>query len=211
MRRPWITSGPTGECRLDGEFVDYYEVLQASPRADAETIERIFRHLAKRYHPDNQQTGDAEQFQRLMDAHRVLSDDERRAAYDVRYEEGRALRWAIAQEAADADGFDYDKTLRDRLLTLLYVQRRRNVDKAAIGNFELEQLLSCPTEHLEFHVWYLREKRLVERTDRGFVITALGVDEAESSRGELTRDHLIAEHASGDRTEPRKSLAPRTR
>ncbi|MEO7964396.1 MAG: J domain-containing protein, partial [Gemmatimonadaceae bacterium] len=32
---------------------DHYETLQVSPRADQETIERVFRHLAKRYHPDN--------------------------------------------------------------------------------------------------------------------------------------------------------------
>ena len=32
---------------------DYYEVLQVSRNADFETIERVFRLLAKRYHPDN--------------------------------------------------------------------------------------------------------------------------------------------------------------
>jgi len=32
---------------------DYYEDLQISPIADLETIERVFRLLAKRYHPDN--------------------------------------------------------------------------------------------------------------------------------------------------------------
>ena len=31
-------------------FVDYYELLQVSPNADSETIERIFRHLAKKYY-----------------------------------------------------------------------------------------------------------------------------------------------------------------
>jgi curved DNA-binding protein CbpA len=39
---------------------DHYEALQLSPRADRDTIERVFRHLAKRLHPDNPQTGDAE-------------------------------------------------------------------------------------------------------------------------------------------------------
>ena len=31
---------------------DHYEVLQLSPRADADTISRVFRHMAKRLHPD---------------------------------------------------------------------------------------------------------------------------------------------------------------
>ncbi|MGR9037200.1 MAG: DnaJ domain-containing protein, partial [Gammaproteobacteria bacterium] len=36
-------------------FVDYYEVLEISPNANSETIDRIFRYLAQRYHPDNRQ------------------------------------------------------------------------------------------------------------------------------------------------------------
>ena len=36
--------------RNDG-FIDYYEVLQVNPRAEAATINRIYRHLAKRFHP----------------------------------------------------------------------------------------------------------------------------------------------------------------
>ena len=38
-------------------FIDYYEDLQVSPNADQETIERVYRLLAKRYHPDNHLTG----------------------------------------------------------------------------------------------------------------------------------------------------------
>ena len=47
-------------------FVDYYEDLQISPNADLETIERVYRLLAKRYHPDNQATGSIEKFGRLF-------------------------------------------------------------------------------------------------------------------------------------------------
>ena len=35
------------------DFVDYYEVLQISPRAELETIKRVFKLLAVRVHPDN--------------------------------------------------------------------------------------------------------------------------------------------------------------
>ena len=41
---------------------DYYELLQVSPRADQETIERVFRHLARRYHPDTRDSGNAAKF-----------------------------------------------------------------------------------------------------------------------------------------------------
>ena len=36
----------------DPGAADHYEVLQISPRADQDTIHRVFRHLAKRYHPE---------------------------------------------------------------------------------------------------------------------------------------------------------------
>jgi hypothetical protein len=44
---------------------------------------------------------------------------------------------------------------------------------------ELERLLGCPEKHMEFHIWYLKEKGCIERTDTGgFAITAEGVDSA---------------------------------
>jgi curved DNA-binding protein len=52
-------------------FIDYYEILQLSQRADQETIERVYRLLAKRYHPDNKSTGDAEKFDALVKAYRA--------------------------------------------------------------------------------------------------------------------------------------------
>ena len=63
------------------EFVDYYELLQLSPNADAETIERVFRHLAKKYHPDNKDFADNDRFVQIIEAHRMLSDPQSRAGY----------------------------------------------------------------------------------------------------------------------------------
>jgi len=46
---------------------------------------------------------------------------------------------------------------------------------------ELEELLGCPREHLEFSLWYLRENQSIQRADNGrYVITAQGVDIAEA-------------------------------
>ena len=182
----------------DGQFTDYYEVLQVSPNADAETIDRIFRHLAKRYHPDNPHTGDAERFQLLMDAHRTLTDAEKRAAYDGRYQQGLARQWSLVEEAAGHAAGESDQALRERLLALLYVQRRRDVTNPSMGHIQLEKLLACPAEHLEFHIWYLKEKKYVERTDQGFAITADGIDYAEQSRALITADRLIPETAGPD-------------
>jgi hypothetical protein len=66
------------------DSVDLYEAMQLSPNADADTISRVYRMLAFRYHPDNAETGNSERFIRLSSAHQILSDPQKRATYDAR-------------------------------------------------------------------------------------------------------------------------------
>lgn len=181
----------------DNGFVDYYEVLQVNPRADRDTISRLFRHLAKRYHPDNTVTGDRAKFDQLTEAHEILTDAEKRAAYDVVYEDAVAGRLRLLDEAIGCGGREDDRMVRERLLSVLYAQRRRDVEQPGVGDVDLEQMLDCPREYLAFHIWYLKEKAWVERTDRGFAITALGIDEVEAARTQLRSDRLLAERAEG--------------
>jgi hypothetical protein len=158
-------------------FRDHYETLQLSPNADEETIHRVYRTLIKRYHPDNAQTGDQDKFAEVLEAYRVLSDPEKRMAYDVKYDEGRAHILNIFQDASGTDTFESDLRVFDGVLSLLYVSRRRDPQHGGMGVIQLERLLGCPAEHLEFHVWYLLEKQLIERQSSGqLAITAAGVD-----------------------------------
>lgn len=180
-----------------GQFVDYYEILQVNPRAETETVTRLFRHLAKRYHPDNAATGDRETFDRLTEAHETLTDPEKRAAYDLYYEDAHAERLAMLDEALGNAASEQDQQMRERLLSVLYTQRRRAVDEPGVGEVALERTLDCPREHLAFHLWYLREKGWVERGDRGFAITVLGIDQVEASRARLRDDRLLTAHAEG--------------
>ncbi len=62
---------------------DYYQVLDVNRDASPDDIRRAYRRLAKQYHPDiNNEPGAAERFKEINEAYAVLSDDERRAAYD---------------------------------------------------------------------------------------------------------------------------------
>jgi curved DNA-binding protein CbpA len=192
----------------NGSFVDYYEILQVNPNAEPETISRMFRHLAKRYHPDNAATGDRQRFDLLTEAHEILSDPEKRAAYDVSYEDSISIRLGLLDEAIGARGRDDDRVVRERLLSVLYVQRRRDVQEPGVGEVVLEQMLDCPREHLAFHIWYLKEKGWVERTDRGFAITARGIDEVEASRLRLRPDRLLAERSESSGPALEASLPP---
>ena len=64
---------------------DYYEVLGVDKNADDSAIKRAYRKLAKQYHPDSN-PGDesaAEKFREASEAYAVLSDPEKRKAYDT--------------------------------------------------------------------------------------------------------------------------------
>ena len=84
-----------------GIFTDYYEDLQISPNADNENLERVYRLLAKRYHPDNGQTGSVERFDMITQAYQILSKPEKRAAYDAKYEEEKVSldKYTIIEES----------------------------------------------------------------------------------------------------------------
>src|SRR5277367_2529309 len=113
---------------MQGPFVDYYEALQLSPNADQETIQRVYRILAQRFHPDNSETGDEDTFRRLSEAYAALSDPERRAGYDVHHREERRLTWKIFDQSNASQGAEAEKRKRLGILQLLY--RRRLVDPA---------------------------------------------------------------------------------
>lgn len=62
---------------------DYYDVLGVDKDADARDIKRAYRRLSKKYHPDINKAEDAEdKFKEITEAYEVLSDDQKRAAYD---------------------------------------------------------------------------------------------------------------------------------
>ncbi len=66
------------------EYKDYYQILGVSRDADAETIKKAYRKLARQYHPDaNKNDKRAEEkFKEINEAYEVLSDPEKRRLYD---------------------------------------------------------------------------------------------------------------------------------
>lgn len=66
------------------EFKDYYKVLGVERTATEDDIKKAFRRLARKHHPDiNKAADSATRMQELNEAHEVLRDKEKRAAYDA--------------------------------------------------------------------------------------------------------------------------------
>lgn len=65
------------------EYKDYYKTLEVERDASPEEIRKAYRKLARKYHPDVAEGAEAEaRFKEVNEAHEVLKDPERRAAYD---------------------------------------------------------------------------------------------------------------------------------
>lgn len=158
-------------------FIDYYEVLEISPNANSETVERMFRYLARHYHPDNLATADRDRFDLILEAHNVLRDPVKRVQYDLEYHRRLGARTELVEEVGGGGGVDRDQDIQHKVLAMLYAKRRRDGHDPGIGNAELGRLLACPSEILDFNLWYLREKRWLRPNQNGTLeITVEGVD-----------------------------------
>ena len=162
---------------------DYYEFLQISPNAEPETIHRVYRFLAVRFHPDNPTTGDPEKFFLLKQAYDVLSNPERRAKYDAACQTDAPHHAPLSTTIDFMDSMEGELNRRLAVLAVLYIQRRTNPHHPEVSLHEVEKRMGFPRDYLDFTTWYLRNKGYITRADNSdFCLTAEGVDFVESQR-----------------------------
>ena len=90
---------------------DYYEILGVSRDVTDEQLKNAFRQLVRKYHPDvNHEPGAEERFKEINEAYQVLSDPDKRAAYD-RY--GKAGVSGMGGAGFDYTNIDFSDILGD--------------------------------------------------------------------------------------------------
>ena len=166
--------------------LDYYEFLQISPKAEGETIQRVYRFLATRLHPDNPETGDAEKFFLLKQAYEVLSNPTLRAEYDATRKKEQPQPVPLFTTIDFMDSMEGELNRRLAVLALLYIHRRTNPYSPEVSLLEVEKRMGFPSDYLEFASWYLRNKGYITRADNSdFTLTVEGVDFVESQRANI--------------------------
>ncbi len=182
-------------------MIDYYEFLQISPNADADTIHRVYRFLATRLHPDNPESGDAEMFCLLKAAYDVLSHSERRAEYDAKRRAQPSEPIPLSTSIDFMDNLEGELNRRLAVLAVLYHRRRTNPHMPAVPLAEIETRMGFPRDYLDFTTWYLVKKGYVTRADNAeFTLTAEGVDFVETQRANLPVLHKMLTSGSGSPT-----------
>ena len=165
----------------DNGFIDYYELLQISPNAEMETIQRVYKLLAARHHPDNTETGDLDKFLTLKRAFETLTNPGLRGEYDALYQQRNTAPIEIFELKEFSIGIEGEANRRLGILCLLYTRRRSNPEDPGLSMLEFESKMQVPREHLMFTMWYLREHNCLRQDEASdYVITGDGVDYVET-------------------------------
>ena len=125
---------------------DYYEILGVSRDADASTLKKAYRKLAMQYHPDRNDTAEAEaKFKEVSEAYEVLSDEEKRGIYDRFGHDGLK-----GHGMGGGPGFHPEDLFSQIFDNIFSGGGRRRSRKPRGSDYQMEEVISlqeCLTEH----------------------------------------------------------------
>jgi hypothetical protein len=152
---------------------DHHALLRAGVAGDAEGLDRLYRALAFRYHPDNRETGNVEIFLRIREAYRILSPSQR-------HRENLEIAKPLKKIGLQAELRELNNK-RHAVLGLLCQRRISDYRNAFVSPVELESLTGIGADEVGFILWYLREKGAVTLSENSYTISAVGIDILESA------------------------------
>ena len=121
------------------EYIDYYETLAVDKNATTDDIEKAYRKLARKYHPDvNPDDKEAEtKFKAINEAQAVLTDPDRRAKYDQ-----LGVSWRAHQQTDAAKDFDWGQWV---------IGFKAGEVEADLDKFLKEIIANNTTDHSDFY------------------------------------------------------------
>lgn len=169
---------------------DHHELLRAGVTGDAERLDRVYRALAFRYHPDNGDSGDSEIFLRISETYRILSVSKPRQEREIAKHEETDWQTRLRRL----------KDKRAAVLGLLCQRRVSDYRNAYVSRGEMESLTGMAPDEIGFVLWYLREKGAVTGSDSSpdYSISAAGVDILESIHQEDVRGDAVVDATQSD-------------
>jgi curved DNA-binding protein len=144
------------------KFKDYYAALEVPRDADAESIKKAYRRLARKYHPDvSSESGAENRFKEIAEAYETLRDPEKRAAYDAlgQRRPGEDMQpppdWREHFGGGDFTGFE-DSDLADLLAALAARHGGQAAGPRAGRDYDVRAALSLEDAHrgtqMELHL-----------------------------------------------------------
>lgn len=149
-------------------MTNYYEILEVSKNASRDVIEKAYKTLAKKYHPDVQQEGNKKQaeekMKKLNEAYEVLCNEEKKKEYDLKLEQflnEESLRNAQSVQNAAWESHGTEDQRRSGVSEddlRAYVNLKREEQDVLENNPKLRREIEKETKrkYVEAHEDYLR-------------------------------------------------------
>lgn len=166
-----------------GKFQDHYAILGVDPKANSEAIQAAYARLAQKYHKDNPETGNKDKFEAVNLAYEVLCDATLRAEFDkikgIDQDEDKPQFGG----AAFFDNLGRQNGLRLALLSILYERRQKKPYRPSLSMRHLDGMLNVTNDELNFALWYLKQRGLVQSDDKSNLhISVEGMEFLETTK-----------------------------
>jgi len=159
---------------------NYYDILQINQNASPEIIEKAYKVLAKKYHPDLQSQEDKQQAEDILkeinEAYEVLSNSEKKATYDARLLEKEQNAFNLSNNqttsnyASNNNSIPYEEARKEELFRQQQEQLQREQELAYQEQLQREQNLAYEQQMQQARAKAYHDAYIQDLKNRGYKI-----------------------------------------